>query len=676
MLYGRRPAAVPQLTKGSITLSTCSSKGATDGAAAYGGMCGTYTVPLDYTGTYPGTLTIGLEFYPHTGTGPSAGLVIAQEGGPGFSTTGSRDGYLRLLAPINVTKDIALIDKRGTGESSPLNCKALQNDTYSASLADYEACATQLGPQAYLYGTPQAADDIATGIALLGYTTADYYGDSYGTWFGQVLAARHPKLLTSIVLDSAYPVLGDDATTEVNAGQRAMQEACLRSAPCAALGGSATARFATLLASLRANPVTGVAPGDGDSYSVTANPAGLFLIIGNAGNAFTAWRDLDAAGRAWLQNGDSLPLLRLVAEANDSYQINGEGDTDYQFSVAESVAVQCADYGAPYDLTQSVAVRQQQYAAWVAQLQAQTPNLFAPFTINDAIYSQGDVEADDICLGWSVPPSFVNVGQPVPANQVFPNVPVLVVNGDLDTVVSPTEGRQAAALFPNATYIRASNLVHVTAISDGETYVSPNGMDLSNCVGPIVRNFIATEGQTGSIACTSPTAGTNPQTVRPIRTVPAFQTAWANTLPATAASGNQANANGLILASAVAETIGDVIGHYYAVTGSSNNGLRGGTWKIKPNPASLTGDNAVEPSGTGYTITLKNVKWTNDLTVNGTINWNQNTGDINATGVTFTTTDGHSGTITIDWNDTLNEATATLSGTVDGLTLAATRLAP
>jgi hypothetical protein len=73
---------------------------------------------------------------------------------------------------------------------------------------------------------------------------------------------------------------------------------------------------------------------------------------------------------------------------------------------------------------------------------------------------------------------------------------------------------------------------------------------------------------------------------------------------------------------------------------------------------------------------LKNVKWTNDLTVNGTINWNQNTGDINATGVTFTTTDGHSGTITIDWNDTLNEATATLSGTVDGLTLAATRLAP
>ncbi len=36
----------------------------------------------------------------------------------------------------------------------------------------------------------------------------DLYGDSYGTYFEQVFAIRHPNLLRSIVLDGAYPLNG------------------------------------------------------------------------------------------------------------------------------------------------------------------------------------------------------------------------------------------------------------------------------------------------------------------------------------------------------------------------------------------------------------------------------------------------------------------------------------
>jgi pimeloyl-ACP methyl ester carboxylesterase len=51
-------------------------------------------------------------------------------------------------------------------------------------------------------------------VALLLHRLAtgkvDFYGDSYGTFFGQVLTARFGRLLRSVTLDAAYPVSGKD----------------------------------------------------------------------------------------------------------------------------------------------------------------------------------------------------------------------------------------------------------------------------------------------------------------------------------------------------------------------------------------------------------------------------------------------------------------------------------
>ena len=42
----------------------------------------------------------------------------------------------------------------------------------------------------------------------LGLGKIFFYGDSYGTFFGQAYAVRHPGTLRGLILDSAYP--GDD----------------------------------------------------------------------------------------------------------------------------------------------------------------------------------------------------------------------------------------------------------------------------------------------------------------------------------------------------------------------------------------------------------------------------------------------------------------------------------
>jgi len=637
-------ARAHSITVGSVKLTPCQSE--------YNGYCGSITQPLDRTGQVRDKITIGFEFYPHTDfSRPPLGVILAEEGGPGFSTTGSRDGYVRLFDPLRDRRDILLIDKRGTGLSSAINCPDLQN-AFNPSQNDIAKCAKELGSKAYLYGSPEAADDIAAVLDALRLGPVDYYGDSYGTWFGQVLATRHPGLLRTIVLDSAYPVLNDDSDTELNGGQLAMDLVCERSAPCAALGSSASNRFDELLASLRVAPVSGVAPGSyGEPMSVVADPGGLVLIVANAGNAPTTWRDLDAAARAWLDSRDSLPLLRMVAEARDSY--SGGGDY-HDFSVGLEWAVQCADYGAEFDLTQPYKVRLAQYNAYLAQIRADDPNEFPPFTINDVVYSQMNAEDYGSCLPWPTPAFGVIPGQPVPNNAEFPRTPVLVLSGELDTVTSPPEGRATAALFPSATFIETTNLVHESAIGDAGYFVPPNGQDLSDCIGPIVRNFVASGGNVGDTSCVP--------RIRPIRTVPAFATTYTAVAPASPSAGNRANETGLRLASAAAETVGDIIGEYYVNTEGSGSGLRGGSFDFNN-------------SDSGYVFDLDHVQWTNDLEVSGQIDWNQLTGEIVAK-IRFEARGGHSGKLEISWNDRETDAIATLSGDVDGAPLCAQRLAP
>ncbi len=638
-----QPKPPPTIVVGSLTLTHCIHE--------YDGYCGSITQPLDRAGRIRGSVTVGFEFYPHTDTEQQpAGVILAQEGGPGYSTTGSRDGYVRLFTPLRDHRDILLIDKRGTGRSSAINCPPLQK-AYNPHELDVAACAQQLGASAWFYRSADAANDVAAVMAALQLGPADYYGDSYGTWFGQVLAVLHPELLRSIVLDSAYPVFGDNSNSEVNGGQRDMNIVCRRSAPCAALGGSAKARFAELLTALRAVPVEGTAPGsNGEPRHVTADPQGLFLIIANAGNAPTTWRDLDAAGRAWMDNQDSLPLLRLVAEARDSYSGGGSAK---EFSVGLADAVQCAEYGTNFNLHDSLSVRLEQYKASLARLRGNHPDAYAPFTIDDALHAQMNAEEYNTCLPWPKPARGVKPGQPIPPNSVFPSLPVLVMSGELDTVTSPPEGKATAALFPKSMFIETNNLIHESAIGDGGFFVPPDGEDLSQCIGPIVRHFVRTGGDTGDMSCV--------KHIRPIRTVPAFATSYTTVAPAQATQGNQVDETGLRLASAAAETVGDALARYYVSSSGHGAGLRGGTFDIRT-------------SDTGYDLQLNQLQWTTDLAVSGLLKWNQLTGAIS---VQFTfSAAGHSGNLEMAWNDRQTEAVATLTGTVDGEELDAERIAP
>ena len=124
----------------------------------------------------------------------SAGTIVAIEGGPGYSSTGAREAYLALFEPVLDDHDLLLVDTRGTGRSTPLDCTGLQRGDPTISAVN--ACAAALGSADDEYGAAAAADDLAAVLDALGAGHIDLYGDSYGTVIAQAFAARHGDKLT------------------------------------------------------------------------------------------------------------------------------------------------------------------------------------------------------------------------------------------------------------------------------------------------------------------------------------------------------------------------------------------------------------------------------------------------------------------------------------------------
>ena len=85
-------AATPKTLKvGALTLTLCNE--------TYTAYCGALDRSLDPSGVVKGTISVGFEYYPRADTTkPRLGVVLPQEGGPGYSSTGTRDYYLALFA--------------------------------------------------------------------------------------------------------------------------------------------------------------------------------------------------------------------------------------------------------------------------------------------------------------------------------------------------------------------------------------------------------------------------------------------------------------------------------------------------------------------------------------------------------------------------------------------------
>jgi pimeloyl-ACP methyl ester carboxylesterase len=630
------PALADSIRVGSLTLRSCLADKA---------YCGSLDRAFDPTGQVPGNIKISFEFYPHTDDSqPALEPIVATEGGPGYATSGSAEGYLALFAPLGNRRDMLFVDNRGTGKSQALNCPLLEAEP-NPRPPGVDVCGRQLGDKAYLYDSGLAADDLAAVLDALNIPIINLYGDSYGTWFSQTFAGRHPERLRSVILDSAYPVRGQSPWYPEIAPtvHFAFDAACKRSPTCSSLPGSSMHRIELLLASLRANPFSGYAhDGNGVLRYTRATAATLaYLMVSNATTS-VVYRELDPAARAYLDDGNPAPLLRLLAE---NFEADALGATPYtEYSQELFVSVSCSDYPQIYDLTLGLPKRKLQRDQAIAIEQQQHPNVYAPFTVEEFDGVPLDTSVLDLCLNWPVPlVAPIPPGQPVPPHAKFTKAPVLVLSGDLDSLTPALQGKHAARLFENGQQIIFPNSFHVTA--DG---------DEDNCASVIAQKFVS-DLDPGDTSCT--------QHIAEVHVVPKFVATAAQATAATATAGNQGTDADLRVAAAAAYTAGDTLANWWVNFTGDGVGLQGGRYQYN-SPGNLT-----------Y-FTLDKLKWVDDLEVSGKMKWGYNyPGEVIAR-LTIRGPATEPGELIVTWSSRVPLAQATIIGTIGGRKIAAIMYAP
>jgi len=583
-------------------------------------LCGTIPRLLDPEDPSGETIDINFELYPARNQRQSfLGTIVAVEGGPGYASTASRDYYLELFDPLLSQRQLLLVDNRGTGYSGAIDCPELQS--YEGDyLANVQLCGEQLGDTSDLYGSALAADDMAAVLDALGISEIDLYGDSYGTFFAQTFAVRHPDRTRTVVLDAAYPVEDQDPWyRDINrAIVDSFQTVCERDPGCAALGNDPIETLRKLAGVLEAEPLEGSAPdADGVMRDVFLDAPMLSYLTGVATYGVPVYRELDAAARAYLDLGDPIPLLRIAAE-EDYY---GDAGLVEEFSEGLYIATICNDYPQLWDINAPLADRPAQFEAARLELAAQEPEAFAPYTIDQWLASPWT--EFESCMGWPAPSNWV---PPYPANHVYPDTPILVLVGDLDSITSPEGAAKAAGFFPNSTFVEVANVAHVTAL-----------VDYSRCASDLVVRFVRTGGNAGDVSCAT---GYNE-----IRVVEHFPATLAEVdVPAGVGPGVEGQA-----VIAAANTMADMMTRWYSMFGEDGVGLRGGTFHT-------TGL-------TNVSFKMNELKWVDDLGVSGTVRWDRATGAITGH---ITMTGTVAGSLTITWNDWHPLAQAHAVGVVDG----------
>jgi pimeloyl-ACP methyl ester carboxylesterase len=632
-----QPAALlpPFRTVGGLRLAACRE------ATAY---CGHWERPLDPTASLAGHVPIYFEFYPHTAPGPAAGTLVATEGGPGYPATLSRTDYLSLFAPLRAHRDVLIMDNRGTGQSGALDCPGLQTAP-AWTVALVGACGESLGPAAALYGTASAADDLAALLGALDIDRIDLYGDSYGTYFEQVFAVRHPHRLRSLVLDGAYPLRGPDYAwypTYAPAMRAKFNLACARSAACAQAPGTSIEHVLPALAGLRTSPFTATAwDADGRDRSVDATPSALAIVMFASAPAFVTVREVDAAARAF-DGGDRLPLLRLMAETLTGVDSRDPTSNPKKWSAGLAAAVLCHDPPQIYDMRLPPEQRAADRDRAIALRNDTFPETYAPFTIDEFRGMPLDYSFLDECVAWPVAPKAHPAGHVIPDDAVYPDVPALVISGELDDITTVADGAAVAHAFARGTQVVIANSFHVNALPRAR----------SRCAADIARRFI------DSLAVGDTRCATR---VPPLRLVAQFAR-HADTLGgARPRAGNRADGEQLKIAAAAVATVGDVLSRAEQNSSGTGKGLRGGGFLCV-----LHGPN--------LHVSLYLVRWTADLVVSGALERTPR-GAVSAR-LQVAGPDGQTGRLTIRWAEEGPEPTAWIDGSLGGVAVVAALPAP
>ncbi len=408
--------------------------------------CALLSVPLDWDNVQGEKLELYVAKIPSVSLEPAEPLILLA-GGPGQAATVMGRLVQDVLPKTLRTRDIILMDQRGTGRSHPLDCEL--GESYALDTEELvkrvEACAANLDVDPNFFDTHSAIRDIDALRQALGFEQVNLLGGSYGTRVALLYSSQFPEQARSLILDSVTPPSLSIYSTMAQTSDRAFQillNDCEQSPECARAFPGLGADFLALLERVdeQGIEVTLDHPTTGEEVEFVITRDFLTGVL--HGGLYKAARRIQlpiAMGKA--TQGDFAPLFAM------STWFDGNGSGGIHFGLMLSVF--CAEDVPRFTLEDAVVAGQ------------------------GTISGHGEYETwRALCAVWPVHPETKPCDDPQQAP------PTLLLSGHLDPVTPPSLAEHVAEKIPNSRLIIVENRGHI---------VSPIG-----CVPKLMTEFIET----------------------------------------------------------------------------------------------------------------------------------------------------------------------------------------
>lgn len=237
-------AAAPAPAARSISLEPCRLSEPGIMGRTIAAECGTLAVPEDHAAAAGRTIALRVVVLPAISRDAAAPPLFLLAGGPGQAASDAFAPLIPSLARANQSRDLVLVDQRGTGGSHPLSCP-LEAEGLDAASVDPESpevqawwrdCLASLDADPTQYTTAAAARDLDAVRAAMGYEQLNLLGVSYGTRLALAYLQLFPERVRSLVLDGVVPPDLAIGAAMARDGQRALDmalAACAADAACA-----------------------------------------------------------------------------------------------------------------------------------------------------------------------------------------------------------------------------------------------------------------------------------------------------------------------------------------------------------------------------------------------------------------------------------------------------------
>ncbi|WDE00114.1 alpha/beta hydrolase [Thalassomonas actiniarum] len=174
--------------------------------------CGQLQVPENYAEPEGKGISINFAVLPAIDQSQKKTPLMFLAGGPGQAAVELAAGLRKVFNESRKTRDLILVDQRGTGESKPFQCDLdEQSNIYQLlpeefSAKDVRECLSGFDGELSQYSSENAIRDFEALRKALGYQQVNLYGGSYGTRAALVYMRLFPEAIRSVVLDSVGPV--------------------------------------------------------------------------------------------------------------------------------------------------------------------------------------------------------------------------------------------------------------------------------------------------------------------------------------------------------------------------------------------------------------------------------------------------------------------------------------